>query len=471
MRREVVIRPNRRGMYFVDGSINNERVRFLVDTGATRCSMTDEKADEIGLDWRNWEKGTSSTAAGTTETWSGPLDSVRIGDIEVRTGLIGGVLLDMELNDNADALLGMNFLSQIEFTQDDGKLILHDDTARTMPEDNSDRWWEKEEPNSKEKVEEMINESEIERLRREEELSQAEHEAELAELEKRERIAKGEAGKLVATSDGGQPTDSSVGGVLGLWWLSPGEAVAIGISAMLVVFFFGMGSIVSESESEWYQTEAEIVAKFPGWDFIEIEECYEDSWGDTYCDYYYDIDCWADLDVNYFVGMMEYDGEADGYRVYSEPDYEGAELDCVDYVENETLAIGSMVTLWYDSEDPRDIRVSPPQYVGWIIFFCCGPIFLLILVVTLVNARFSNAPKNFYIADSTGAVRTQSGHFHTPNVVHHHHHGGGRGWFFGRGRGSGGRTSRRTRRVSSGGGRGGGGRGGGGRGGGGGRRR
>ncbi len=462
MRREVVIELNRQGQYIVDGHINNEPVRFVVDTGANRCSMTDEKADAIGLDWRNWKKTTSHTAGGPTESWSGTLHSVRIGDIEVTTGVSGGVLPDMDIR-NADALLGMSFLSQIEFTQDDGVLILHDGTEETMAKDSSDRWWDKEDPDPKEEVEEMINESEIKRLRREEELSQAEHEAKLAELERRERTAKGMPETPVATGGGGQPTDPSVGGVLGLWWLSPGEAVSIGISAMLVVFFFGMGSIVSQSESEWYQTEAEIVAKYPGWDFIEIEECYEDSWGDTYCDYYYDIDCWADLDVNYFVDMIEYDREVNGYSVYSEPDYEGAELYCTDYVENETLAIGSTVTLWYDSEDPGDIRAYPPATAGWILFFCCVPIFLLILVVTLVNARFSNAPKNVYMTDSMGAVQIQSGH----NVVHHHHHGGWRrGWFYGGGQRFGGRTSRRTRRVSSGGGR----RGGGGRGGGGGRR-
>ena len=106
-----------------------------------------------------------------------------------------------------------------------------------MPDDSSDRWWDKEDPDPKEEVENIINESEVKRLRREEELAQAEHETKLAELERRERAAKGMPETPVATSGGGQPTDPSVGGVLGLWWLSPGEAVAIGISAMLVVLF------------------------------------------------------------------------------------------------------------------------------------------------------------------------------------------------------------------------------------------
>ena len=72
------------------------------------------------------------------------------------------------------------------------------------------------------------------------------------------------------------------GGVLGLWWLTPMEAVSIGISGMLVIFFFGMGTVVSAGESEWLQTDATITKSEHGWVY-EVEECY-----DEYDCYYYD---------------------------------------------------------------------------------------------------------------------------------------------------------------------------------------
>ena len=437
MRREVVIRPNRQGMYLVDGHINNEPVRFLVDTGATRCAMTDEKADDIGLDWRNWEKGMSYTAGGTTETWSGHLDSVRIGDIEVRTGLIGGILLDMD-SEVYDALLGMNFLSQIEFTQDDGVLILYDDTDGTMPEDNSDRWWDKEDTVPKEEVEKIINESEIKRLSREEELAQAEHEAKLAELEKRERTAKGVPETPLATGGGGQSTDPSVGGVLGRWWLSPGEAVSIGLAGMLTLFFFGMGSIVTAGESEWNSTDGTILKSEHGWEVWENCDDYE-CWDE--------IECYAYVDYSYRINEFEY-VKIDVYLdMYTEMDYQGAEYNCADYVEIDRFPVGGVVQVWYDTENPGDSNLDKPISGSIIIFFCCMPFFLLILVVTLVNARFSNGPKYSEVS----AVPGQPGH----SVVHHHH--GGRGWgsgnffFFGGGRGRRGGRRHFRRKVTGGG--------------------
>jgi len=435
VRREVVIRLNRQGQYIVDGHVNNAPVRFLVDTGANRTSMTDEKADAIGLDWRNWKKTTSWSAGGPTESWSGTLHSVRIGDIEVTTGVRGGVLPDMNIR-NADALLGMSFLSQIEFTQDDGVLILHDGTEETMAKDSSDRWWDKEDPDPKEEVEEMINESEVKRLRREEELAQAEHEAKLAELERREAVAKGTPPPVVSEVPVGM---GNGGGVLGLWWLSPGEAVSIGIAAMLTLFFFGMGSLVADGEPEWATTDGTILKSEHGWEVWENCDDYE-CWDE--------IDCYAYVDYSYRVNEIEY-VKVDVYQdMWIDYDYEGAEFDCEDDVEIHRFPVEGFVQVWYDVENPGDSELDEPVDASIVLFFCCMPIFLLILVVTLVNARFSNGPKYSEVS----AVQGQPGHA----VVHHHH--GGRGWgsgnFFFFGGVPGGRGGRRHfRRKVTGGGR------------------
>ncbi len=353
-----------------------------------------------------------------------------------------------------------NILEKIEFTQDDGKLILHDDNAKTMPEGSSDRWWDKEDPDPKEEVEKIINESEIKRLRREEELAQAEHEAKMAELERREADAKGMSPPVVVSEDPVRIGNDR--GVLGLWWLSPGEAVSIGLAAMLTLFFFGMGSIVKAGEIDWATTDGTILKSEHGWEVWETCDDYE-CWDE--------IDCYAYVDYSYRVNEVEY-VKVDRYQdVWTEYDYQGAEFDCEYDVETDIFPVGGFVQVWFDVEEPGNSELSAPVDPSIVIFFCCMPIFLLILVVTLVNARFSNAPKYSQVS----AVPSQPGH----TVVHNHHGGGGWGLrnFIWIDRGRGGRGGRRhfRRKIASGGrSRGGGGRsrGGGGRSrGGGGRRR
>jgi len=301
----------------------------------------------------------------------------------------------------------MSFLSQIEFTQDDGVLLLHDDTEETMAKDSSGRWWDKEDPDPKEEVEEMINESEVKRLRREEELAQAEHETKLAELERREADAKGTHTPVVVSEvPAGMGNDR---GVLGLWWLSPGEAVSIGLAGMLTLFFFGMGSIVAAGESEWAATDGTILKSEHGWEVWENCDDYE-CWDE--------IECYAYVDYSYIVNEIEY-VKIDVYiDIYTEMDYQGAEFVCADEVEIHIFPVGGVVQVWYDTEKPGDSSFDEPIPSSIIIFFCCMPVFLLILVVTLVNARFSNGPKYSEVSAVPG---------HQGNAVVHHHHGG-RGW-------------------------------------------
>ena len=305
-----------------------------------------------------------------------------------------------------------------------------------MPEDSSDRWWDKEDPGSKEEVEKMINESEVKRLRREEELAQAEHEAKMAELERRESDAKGTPPPVVVSEDPVRMENG--GGVLGLWWLSPGEAVSIGIAAMLTLFFFGMGSLVAEGEPKWAETDGTILKSEHGWEVWETCDDYE-CWDE--------IDCYAYVDYSYRVNEVEY-VKVDVYQdMWIDYDYQGAEFDCEDDVEILRFPVEGFVQVWYDVENPGNSELNEPVDASIVLFFCCMPIFLLILVVTLVNARFSNAPKYSQVS----AVPGQPGH----TVVHHHHGGGGWGLrnFVWIDRGRGGRGGRRhfRRKIASGG--------------------
>ena len=486
LRREVRIEANPYDMYYVNGYVNGKPIRFLVDTGASGVAMSDEKADEIGLDWRNWRKSRHNTAAGSAEAWNGTLDSVRIGDIEITTGLRGSVLLDMDLR-NADALLGMNFLGQIEFTQDDGVLILHDDSPGTMPETSEDRWWDKDKPSDEGDISEEAagnqEDSESEKVRKEE-LAQAEHEAKLAQI----KVIEAEAKKRIAHSeqstrmvyevdrdgDGEITREEKIahetgGGVLGFWWLTGEEAVTIGVSAMLVIFTLGMGMLISSQEVEWEVSNEGTVLPGTSWweDEYEIEDClYDEYTGEEYdCIYYYEYECGADV-------VYEFTSEG---AIYSDEDVISLGFwgdYCLEEVEFNILPLGSTIEVWYEKGNPENAQLNSPVETGFIIWLCCMPFFLLILMVTLINARFSNTPKYTDLGQGVigeCAPGTEGNGGGSVGVVHHHHHdrwGWGRRMFLGPrgghrtrtrrrsgGRSSGGRRSTGGRRTSGGGGR------------------
>ena len=115
---EVVLQRNRAGHYVADGTINEERVVFLLDTGATHVSLSTSLAHRLGL--KLGAPVTLQTAAGPAAGYSTRLASVRLATIEMNdvAALVSdGIEPDM-------VLLGMNFLKRLEMTQRDDRLVL-----------------------------------------------------------------------------------------------------------------------------------------------------------------------------------------------------------------------------------------------------------------------------------------------------------------------------------------------------------
>ncbi|MGB1559714.1 MAG: retropepsin-like aspartic protease family protein [Candidatus Thalassarchaeaceae archaeon] len=486
LRREVVIKQGDPwGKYYVDGFINGRGpIKFNIDTGASGVSITDEIADSIGLDWRSGQKGSVRGIISETDNWTFPVKSVRIGDIEVRN-LVCYVTPEMELG-NIDGLIGMSFLERIGFTQDDGVLILHDDSLETMPESSSDNWWGKDSPEDEGSVSVEDNskqESAATDEVRKEELAQAEHEAKLAQI----KVIEADAKRKVAVSEQSTPMvyeadrdgDGEItreekiahetgGGVLGFWWLTGEEAVTIGVSAMLVLFTLGMGMLISSLEVDWDTVDDGAVLLGTSWweQEYEMEDCKYDEYNDEYydCIYWYEYECGADVVYEFTAEGAIYSDE-DGISLGWWDDY------CLEEVEFNVLPLGSTVEVWYEKGNPENSQLDAPMEGGIVIFLCCMPFFLLILMVTLINARFSNTPKytdlgQDVIGESDPGTSEYAG---SGGVVHHHHHGRagwGRRMFFGTsgrhrtrtrrrsgGRSSGGRRSTGGRRSSGGGGR------------------
>jgi aspartyl protease family protein len=110
-----------RGGYFVDGLINGQQVRFLVDTGATSIAMSERHAARLGIQHRvDGQPVGVGTASGNTVGHRVRLRSVSVGGI--RMDDVYAVVIDGD--SPRQVLLGMNVLQEFEIDQRENLLIL-----------------------------------------------------------------------------------------------------------------------------------------------------------------------------------------------------------------------------------------------------------------------------------------------------------------------------------------------------------
>jgi aspartyl protease family protein len=104
------IYPDSHGMYFVDGKINGQSTRFVVDTGATMVTLSGNKARQLNIDFRKGIPETVQTAASLVPAWVVRLDSVSVGGLRVSN--VEAFVLAGE--HPAEALLGNSFLQHMQ---------------------------------------------------------------------------------------------------------------------------------------------------------------------------------------------------------------------------------------------------------------------------------------------------------------------------------------------------------------------
>jgi aspartyl protease family protein len=116
--REVVLQRNRMGHYVTSGEINGQSVVFMLDTGATGIAIPTDVARRLKL--QPGQKFNTQTANGIGVSYATRLDSVSVGEIEIRNiraAISPGLAMD-------EILLGMSFLKHIEFSQRGNTLVL-----------------------------------------------------------------------------------------------------------------------------------------------------------------------------------------------------------------------------------------------------------------------------------------------------------------------------------------------------------
>lgn len=109
--KEIELQRNAYGHYVATGTINDNAVTFLLDTGASDIAIPESLADKIGL-----AKGPAiavKTANGNARAYRTYLDTVALGDI-VLHDLNATILMNIS---GEEVLLGMNFLKHFEITQ------------------------------------------------------------------------------------------------------------------------------------------------------------------------------------------------------------------------------------------------------------------------------------------------------------------------------------------------------------------
>ncbi len=108
---EVQLQRNRYGHYVTDGTINGERVEFLLDTGATDVAIPQKIAARLRL-----QRGmplSTYTANGTIITYATLLDRVAVGGIAADKV---PATINPRLGSD-QVLLGMSFLKRFELLQ------------------------------------------------------------------------------------------------------------------------------------------------------------------------------------------------------------------------------------------------------------------------------------------------------------------------------------------------------------------
>lgn len=114
----VVLKQNRNGHYITSGTINDEPVVFLLDTGATQVSIPAHIASRFAL--KTFGQYPVQTANGTVNVYRTKIDSLSIGNLylyDIQAHINPGMKSD-------EILLGMSALKKVEFRQTGKQLVI-----------------------------------------------------------------------------------------------------------------------------------------------------------------------------------------------------------------------------------------------------------------------------------------------------------------------------------------------------------
>jgi aspartyl protease family protein len=117
---EVSIYADDKGMFRIEGQINGQPIKFVVDTGATVVAIGQSDAQRLKIDLKRATKALTQTAGGVREISKVTLNSVKVGSIQLHN-VEAAVLKDDDL---PYALLGASFLQRTEMKREGNHMQL-----------------------------------------------------------------------------------------------------------------------------------------------------------------------------------------------------------------------------------------------------------------------------------------------------------------------------------------------------------
>lgn len=116
---KIVLKAETNGHFIARGTINDQPVNFMVDTGATMLALGSNVAQSLGIKLDQLEVIPISTAGGVVKSYKVKLKKVRIGEIE---------FLDMDAVISSSpmpyVLLGNNFLNRFQMRKENDQMTL-----------------------------------------------------------------------------------------------------------------------------------------------------------------------------------------------------------------------------------------------------------------------------------------------------------------------------------------------------------
>ncbi len=115
----VVLTADGKGHFTPQGQINGRAVQFLVDTGASQVVISESEAGRLNIDFAKGVKVRVSTANGNVQGHQVQLDSVRVGDAQLRG--VSAIVLPQPM---PYVLLGNTFLNRFQMQRTNDQLTL-----------------------------------------------------------------------------------------------------------------------------------------------------------------------------------------------------------------------------------------------------------------------------------------------------------------------------------------------------------
>lgn len=119
--KQVTLLPNRYHSYVSPGTINNQPVTFIIDTGATSVAVPRNVAKSLALPFGMAVE--IGTAGGTAKGYITKIETLSIGDIVLHN--VKAVIIPE--TGEEQVLLGMSALKSLSLRQENGNLIITQD--------------------------------------------------------------------------------------------------------------------------------------------------------------------------------------------------------------------------------------------------------------------------------------------------------------------------------------------------------